>query len=328
MERRARRREVEDRIHAIAGRQHGLVTRAQLLEVGLSPAAVGRRLQAGRLRALHRGVYLLGPLPHERTVDMAAVLAGGPTALLSHTSALRLWRIRESDVARPIHVTVASCGRGRRPGIRFHRVAALAEDEHSVVDGVPTTSAARALVDAAGILGTGEIERAAAVAEREGIITSHELAELPRRYRRRPGIAAIRAIVEEGASPAFTRSEAERRCLALLRAAGLPRPQANVPVGPYELDLLWPSEGVAIEIDGRTHHSSRPRFEGDRRKDNWLRARGIEVIRLTWRQITRDAFPTAVQIGQILALARLRRPAAAPAPASSQGEASTVRRFS
>lgn len=101
----------------------------------------------------------------------------------------------------------------------------------------------------------------------------------------------------------------------MLRSGGLPRPHANVPVGPYELDLFWPDEGVAIEVDGRAHHSARQRFEGDRRKDNWLRVRGIEVIRLTWGQITRDPVRTAVQVGQILAVARVRRAAAhAPAP--------------
>lgn len=315
-------RELEDRIHALAGKQHGVVTRAQLVEVGLSPAAVGRRLKSARLRALHRGVYYLGPFQHDRAREMAAALAGGPTALLSHTTALRLWGMREVEVPGSIHVSVPGCGRGRRAGIRFHRIAELAEDERAVVDSIPVTSPARTLVDAAGILGSHEIARAAAVAEREGLIERDELNHLPERYRGRPGMAALRALLEDEAAPNFTRSAAERRCLELVRLAGLPRPRANVPFGPYELDLLWPAEGVAIEIDGWAHHSSRLRFEGDRRKDNWLRARGIEVIRLTWRQITRDGFRTAVQIGEILAVARARRP---PVAAPAAEERATVR---
>lgn len=95
----------------------------------------------------------------------------------------------------------------------------------------------------------------------------------------------------------------------MLDAARIPRPHSNVPIGPYELDHFWPVEGVAIEIDSRAHHSSRGRFEGDRRKDAWLKARGIEVIRLTWRQITREAVPTAVQSARIPR--RIRMPALA-----------------
>ncbi|MGH7480711.1 MAG: endonuclease domain-containing protein, partial [Longimicrobiales bacterium] len=93
----------------------------------------------------------------------------------------------------------------------------------------------------------------------------------------------------------------------------------------YELDLFWPDDMVAIEIDGRSHHSSRHRFEGDRRKDAWLRARGIEVMRLSWRQITRDRIATAVQVGQALALARSRRGAAQYPAAGAPREANGIR---
>lgn len=298
-------RELEDRMHALAADQHGLVSREQLVESGMSPAAIGRRLKSGRLRALHRGVYLLGPIQPDRAMEMAAVLAGGPTAILSHTSAVPVWGLREGRVSGPVHVSVPGGGRSRRPGIRFHRVRELADDERAVVDGIPITSPGRTLVDVAGMLGSREIGLAVAVAEREGLIGSDELASLSERYRGRPGVSVLTALVRERAD--FTRSEAERRCLEMLRAGGLPRPHTNVAMGPYELDLFWPEERVAIEVDGRAHHSSTPRFEGDRRKDLWLRARGIEVIRLTWRQIAHDAIRTAVEVGQIMALAQARR---------------------
>lgn len=302
---------LEQRMTALAASQHGVVTRTQLLRLGMSKAAIGRRVKSERLRALHRGVYLVGPIEVERTRAMAALLAGGPEAVLSHTSALLLWKMLRSDVPSVIHITVPGTGRRGRPGIAVHRVGPLADDERAVVDGVGVTAPGRTIVDAAGLLGSREIELAVAVAEREGLVGRRELEDLPRRYAGRPGIAIVRALIQERPGPDLTRSEAERRCVELLRAGGLPRPHANVPVGPYELDLFWPDEGVAIEIDGWAHHSSRPRFEGDRRKDNWLRSRGIEVIRLTWRQITRDAVPTAVQVGQILALARAGRTRAA-----------------
>jgi len=209
---------------------------------------------------------------------------------------------------RPVHVSVPGSGRGRMRGIRFHRVPPFHDDELTVMDGVPVTSPARTLADVAGMLGSREIEVAASAAERNGLIGIDELVALPDRYPGWPRISVLRRLLKDGRGPAFTRSEAERRCLELLRAVGLPRPYTNVSVGPYELDLSWPEEGIAVEIDGRVHHSSRARFEGDRRKDMWLRARGIEVIRLSWSQITREGTATAVQLGQSLALARARRP--------------------
>lgn len=238
---------------------------------------------------------------------MAAVLTGGKDAVLSHVSALRLWELLPMDPPRPVHVTVPGGGRRNREGIVIHRSVALGVDERTTVHGIPTTAPSRTIADVAGMLGARELERVLATAERERLMEWTELAGLPDRYPRRAGMGMLRALVRKEAGPHFTRSEAERRCLELLRRSGLSRPQANVPVGPYELDLYWPDEGVAIEIDGYAHHRSRPRFEGDRRKDAWLRARGIEVIRLTWRQIVRDPTATAVLIGQVFALNRERR---------------------
>ncbi len=309
------RADVEQRVRDVAASQHGVVTRNQLVRAGLSSAAIGRKVMRGQLQTRHRGVYQLGPLALPGASHMAAVLAGGPAATLSHLSAASLSGLRpRPDVPGPIHVSVPGAGRSRRPGIRFHRVA-LADDERTIVDGIPITAPGRTLVDIAGMLGRREIEHAVACAERERLIDHEQLAALPERYRSRPGIGLLREVTQRLAEPAFTRSEAENRCLEMLDAARIPRPHSNVPIGPYELDHFWPVEGIAIEIDGRAYHSARGRFEGDRRKDAWLRARGIEVIRLTWRQITREAMPTAVQIGQILALARARK-AATPREAS------------
>lgn len=296
-----------ERIHALAARQHGVVTRSQLVELGMSSSAIGRGLDAGRLRPLHRGVYLLGPLEVARSREMAAILAVGPDAALSHTSGAHLLGLLRIEPPRPIHVTVPGGGRCEKSGIVLHRTRILAEDERTVVDGIPVTAAGRTIVDIAGMLGRREVELALATAEREGLIGTEELAALTERYVGRPGMAMLRVLLGDRAGPSFIRSEAERRCLYLLRQAGLPRPHTNVPVGPYELDLFWPEEGVAVEIDGHEHHSSRARFEGDRQKDNWLRARGIQVIRVTWRQITRRPTATAALVAQTLGFARARR---------------------
>jgi very-short-patch-repair endonuclease len=310
----------EAKISHVVARQHGVVTRAQLFEAGLSSAAIGRRLKAGRLRALHNGVYLAGLMEPERAREMAAVLASGPDAALSHTNALHAWKLLRFEAPRPVHVSGPAASGVRRPGIVFHRLpASWADDERTALDGMPITTPARTLVDVACMLGRREIELALATAEREGLVSGEELALLPDRYPRRPGIPALRSLIHEHTGPHCTESEAERKCLEVLRSGGLPRPHANVTVGPYRLDLFWPDLGVAIEIDGRAYHSSDPRFEGDRQKDNWLRARGIEVIRLTWRRITRQPTETAVLIGQALALAEARRQTAALAAQPARG---------
>jgi very-short-patch-repair endonuclease len=310
----------EAEISALAAGQHGVVTRAQLLKLGVSPAAVGRRVKAGRLRPLHDGVYVVGPFEPDRAVQMAAVLAGGPAATLSHISAMHMLNLFPHPPPRPVHVSVPGSGRSRREGIVFHRVAGLAADEWTVIDRIRVTAPGRTIVDVAGMLGSHELESVLAAAERERLITGPELSALPERYPGRRGVVILRALLRMQSGPHFTRSEAERRCRDILRAAGLPAAHANVAIGPYELDLFWPDYNVAIEIDGWAYHSSRSRFEGDRRKDAWLRARGIEVIRLTWRQITQDAIATAVMVGQALALARMRR-LHTPAPARPLGPA-------
>lgn len=306
-------RELEDRIADIATRQHGVVTRAQLVEAGLSSSAVSRRLTSGRIRRLHRGLYLAGPIPGPRYLEMAAVLASGPDSVVSHLTAASMWGIRSSNVARqgspspnsyaePVDITLAGGNRGRRPGIRTHRVVRLETHERTVREGVPVTTPARTLADLAGIVGSRELENAVARAEREGLVTREALSGLLVRGRR--GTEALRAVLRAHGGAALTRSEAESRLLTLLRQAGLPPPATNVKVGRYEIDFLWRAEGIALEVDGFQHHSLRPRFEGDRRKDAWLLAAGIKVVRLSWRQITRDAMATAVQVGQALALAR------------------------
>lgn len=309
------RRVREERIAAVAAGQHGVVTRRQLLDAGVSAAAIGRRLKAGRLRALHRGVYLVGSIEPCRAREMAAALAGGPGAALSHTSALHIWKLLRLDPPRPIHVSGPGGRDLRRSGVVFHRIGApWRDDECRFVGNIRVTAPGRTIVDAAGMLGRREIELALAKAERQGLLGAEELAELPDRYARRRGMAMLRCLIEEQSGPQLTESEAERRCLELIRMGGIARPHTNVTVGPYRLDLFWADVGVAVEVDGRAYHSSGPRFEGDRQKDNWLRARGIEVMRVTWRQITRDRTRTAVQIGQALAWAQARRQAAALAP--------------
>lgn len=311
-------RDIEDKVEAMAVGQHRVVTLAQLLAAGVSSSGVSRRTKRGRLHRLHRGVYLVGSVVQPWTREKAATLAAGSHATVSHTSALPLLglggaapttiSIRDlRDAAAPVHVSTANGNRGRQPGLHLHRLRDLRATDRTVRFGIPVTSPARTILDVAGLLGATDLERLVARAEREGVVDRKTLATLLRRFHGRPGTPALREILESAGGPTLTRSEAEDRFRQLVRDARFPVPRVNVRVGAYELDFFWPQEKFAIEIDGFRHHSTRPRFEGDRRKDSWLLARGITVLRLSWRQITEDRVATAVEVGQAMALAAAGR---------------------
>jgi very-short-patch-repair endonuclease len=292
---------IEEQIAELARRQHGVVTRTQLLELGILSGAVRRRVTSSRLRQMHRGVYLVGPILPTHAQKMAAVLACGPHALLSHRSAacLRGWTSAMSQAA-PVNVTVAGSHHYHRRGIRVRRVASLEPDERDEVDGIPVTAPIRTLVDLASVARTSELENAVATAERQGLVTGEELFSALRRYQGRPGLRALRAILMEDGGPALTRSEAEARFLKLIRKAHLPAPRTNVVFEGFEIDFFWRPQCIAVEVDGFRYHGSRSQFEKDRRRAAELAAHGIHVISLSWRQIVNDEVATAVQLGQAL----------------------------
>jgi len=294
-------RTVESRIADRAARQHGVVTRGQLVEAGLSPSAVDRRLASGRYLAVHSGVYLILPFPLQHTREMAAVLASGPGAVLSHVSAASLWGMRAAGDG-PVDVIVPG-NRGRRLGIRAHRVERLTDGECTVRERIPLTTPGRTLMDLASVLETRELEGVLARAERAGLVRGDALRKLAAHNRGRRGARAFRAVCQLPGGPSLTRSAAEVELLALVREAGLPTPECNVNVGRYELDFLWRAARIAVEVDGFRYHSSRQHFEGDRRRDAELVAAGITVLRLSWQQVTDERVATAVKLGQALARA-------------------------
>lgn len=282
-----------------AATQHGVVTRQQLLRAGVSEQIIDRRVGTGQLTRLHRGVYAAGPLLSWQGRLLAAVLACGVGALLSHRSASVLWRLQaEGAVGDRIDVTV---GRGdrRRPGIRVHRVAGLVPTDVASVEGIPVTSVARTLIDLAAWVPRQDLERSCAAALKLGLVGREELVERIAQTRAR-GVARLREVL--GADgPAFTRSEAESRFVALMRKAQLPRPDMNRIVAGYEVDALWPDQRLVVEIDGFAYHSSRESFEADRRRDAVLAAAGLRVFRVTWRQIVHEPEAVLVRIAQALA---------------------------
>ena len=235
-----------------------------------------------------------------RAREKAALLAAGDGALLSHHTAAVQWGFAAAATGAPIHVTLVGTGRGRIRGLHTHRVRRLERDERYELDGLPLTSPARTLLDVATVVGGRELERMLASAERSGMLPPTTWPGLLARYRGRPGVAALRAVMEAPGGPAFTRSEAEGVFLDLVRRSALPVPEANVALGSWEVDFFWRSHRVVVEVDGYTWHRTRGDFERDRARDVWLSAHGFRVLRFSWRQITRQSMKTAVLLAQAL----------------------------
>lgn len=273
---------VDRAIGRLAEGQHGVVGKAQLLELGLGTGAIKHRIRLGRLRPVHRGIYTVGHGLLTRDGRwMAAVMACGTDAVLSHRAAASLWGIRGGDL---IEVT-APGARHRRTGIRLHR-AVLPTDERTAHRGIPTTTVPRTLLDLSAVVHPDQLRSALRQAEQLRLTDPLWLGDLVERYPRRPGLAAVRALIEDARRGlGVTRSELEDLFQAFILRAGLPRPKTNVLIEGFEVDCAWPEQRLIVELDSRTHHDTTPTFEEDRRRDRILSAAGWRVIRITWRQL-------------------------------------------
>jgi hypothetical protein len=261
-------------IARVAGRQHGVVSVAQLRAAGLGDTAIHKRVRAGRLHRIHRGVYAVGHrgLSFDGR-SMAAVLAYGDGATLSHRSAATLWRLLPA-IDGPIDVSLPSrTGRRRRDGIRVHRRSSFGATRRL---GIPVTTPAQTIADLRAVLVRADLRRAIRQAEVLGLATGFE--------------AAV-----EG-----TRSELERRFLRLCQRAGLPPPEVNVRIDTLTVDFLWREQGLVVETDGYRYHRGRQAFEDDRGRDLELRARGYEVLRLSYRQVVDQPERVMAALGRSL----------------------------
>jgi very-short-patch-repair endonuclease len=283
--------------------QEAMITHEQLVAAGLSGAGIQRRVRAGRLRAMHHGVYLAGPVIPPRGEEMAAALACGATAHVSHESAAYLHELPPHPAKpTPVHVTVEA-RHVRRPNIRTHKTTSLPEDERTHVGPVPTTTAARAILDLAASVGRGNLERLIAEAYALKAASEGELRKLALRHRPRRGSAVLLALLDDERGPQITDSEAERRFLTLVRAAHLPEPRAGVRLHGYKVDFLWPAHRLVVEVDGYRFHSSAARFRADRKRDQELIARGYTVIRVAWSHIVDEPEALVARLAAALALA-------------------------
>ena len=278
----------------IACNQHGVVTYEQLREAGLGVGAINLRVRNQRLHRLHRGVFAVGhPRISREGRWLAAVLALGEGAVLSHVSAAALWGLRHSGSAR-VHVTVPTDGgRRRRRDIVVHRSLTLSPAD--VVDDhvIARTSVSRTLLDLAGMLGPGPLERAV---ERSLALRLFDLraveAVLDANPRRRGAGTLARIVDSVHYEPPLTRSELEALMRDLCDAHGIPRPEVNVLVDGLEVDFLWRAQRVIVETDGREQHETPIAFHRDRERDERLTVLGYRVVRFTYRRLVEQ--PTAV----------------------------------
>lgn len=290
-----------DRVIAeLAERQHGAVARRQLLALGVSSWAIKRRIRTGRLHPVFRGVYAVGHRALSRDGRlMAAALAGGPGAVLSHRSAAELHRLLPRRPG-PMHVTAPTRHRPQ-PGFLLTE-SFIAPDEQETIRGVPTTTVARTILDLAATEDERTLDRALREAEVNRLADETGLQALLTRHGRRRGVATLRCLTGARDLDVITRSELEVRFRTFLADHHLPPPVHNTAIGPYIVDALWPQARLVVELDGYRIHGRRRAFEDDRRRDRALAAAGYTVIRITWRQLREDPAQVALDVRSALTL--------------------------
>jgi len=282
----------DEAVALLARRQHGIVARRQLRDLGLSGRTIEHRLAVGRLRRVHAGVYAVGheAMPYPARVA-AGVLSLLPNAAASHATAAAMWNLCD-PAGGPIAVT-ARDSRRSRPGVRVHR-ARLPSTEVEVVDGVPVTSVPRTLLDLSGQVGLRRLRRLVKQAEFSRLTDRAALAEILERHPRRRGRRALARIVRgyvlgEGR----TRSELEDRFLAFCAQRGLALPETNQMIdvgrGRLEVDCVWREARLIVELDGRAAHQTAAAFDEDRARDRALVAAGYSPMRVTWAHLHGEA---------------------------------------
>jgi very-short-patch-repair endonuclease len=280
-------------IGRLASRQHGVVTRAQLLREGVTTHEIAGRLESGALLGEHRGVYRVGHrAPSVEARYLAAVLACGEGARLSGRAAAHLFGLLKGRAPRAEVMTPL---KRRVDGVTVRRCR-IDPLDRATCRGIPVTAVPRTLTDLAADLSLDALARACHEAGVRYRTTPAQVAAVLERRPRLRGGAKLRLVLSGDAR--VTLSALERRFLELLVAHGLPLPRTNRPAGAHHVDCRWPERRLTVELDSYRFHHSRWAWEQDRRRERDARARGDDVRRYTWA----DVFEEPAQM-----LAELRR---------------------
>jgi hypothetical protein len=288
---------VEAAIALIAGRQHGYITRAQLLAVGLKVGAIKYRVEIGRLIPVYAGVYAVGYVRRTPVARRcAAVLACGEKAALSHGSAASLWGFSKHWDA-PFEVTAPSMR--ERNGIKVHRSRTLARRDITRQLGIRVTSPARTVLDNAPRLTGKRLSRFVNDALRTPYLHVADLADV---LNRNPNHPVTKRVLPYVRTP--TNSPLEDDFVEFAKQYGLPTPVTNTYLLGYEIDVLYPRERVIVEVDGYEFHSDRDSFERDRKRDVVMLAADVVTVRLTRDRLHQEPVQEAGRLRAILAARR------------------------
>jgi very-short-patch-repair endonuclease len=290
-------RTVEEALARIARRQHGVVTRAQLLDAGVSSDEIRWRLREGSLIRVHRGVYRVGhKAPSIEARYLAAVVACGQGALLSGQAAGYLWGLIKGT-APPPEVTTKT--ERRIKGVATRR-ARRGETEATTRHGIPITTVPRTLVDLSSLLSSADLARACHEAGVLHGTTPRHVEEILSHRPTTPGARQLRKVMHGEVH--VTLSAMERRFLERLDEAGLPRPVTNKPAGGKRVDCRWADHRLTVELDSYRFHNSRHAWEQDRRRERQAHARGDDFRRYTRDDIFEQPQP---MLGELSALLRV-----------------------
>ena len=267
----------------LSAKQHGVIARRQLDALGFTPEAIRQRINKGRLHPVHRGVYAVGrPELTQHGRWMAAILAKGPAAVLSHRSAASLYGIALQK-GNAIHVAVPAHSRRRSSrGITVHRRNELSATTRQ---GVPITTITDTLIDLATDTTTDQLEQAINEADKRDLIDPEALGEAAE-HTRRPGAATVRRVTKR-----FTRTDSplEREFLRIAKRAGLPPPETQAHVNGHRVDFHWPELNLVVETDGLRYHRTAAAQATDRQRDQDHFLAGLTALRFSRVQVKDDA---------------------------------------
>jgi len=291
------------RLAALACRQHGVVSIRQLRKVGYSQKSVRHAVAAGRLHRLHHGVYAVGHTNLSLNGRcLAAVLASGPRALLSHYSAGWLLGLISTRPV-PVHVTTP-LPRKRRGSIRIHHSRTFTDEDMTLERNIPVTSVARTALDLAAGVRFRSLRRLIRRSEELNVFDLTDFRSILARNQGHRGAAPLSRALAIYEPPRFTRSEFEREFVALAERLELPPLATNFSAAGYELDVYWPELRFGVELDVYATHGAVEPFEEDRRRDEDLKLAGVELTRVTAYRFQREPRKVMERVGRLLSQRR------------------------
>jgi very-short-patch-repair endonuclease len=289
----------------IASGRRTIISTPELAACGLGKDAIAHRVKSRCLHPVFHGVYSFGcgELP-PLALEQAALIACGRGAFLSGRSAAFYWRMRTTAPA-AVEVSVVRRYCASRDGITVHRIKAIDQREIRNRDGLWVSSPERAVLEIAAVA-PAELSRVIEDGLAARTINRRELEAVLARNRPCRGAARLAEILGDGIAMTMTRSKRERAFLKLIRESGLPLPETNAKVGPFEADFLWRRERLVVEIDGYNFHSGPDSFSRDREKDLFFKGLHLDVLRFTGDHVLHQPAMVLATVAQ--ELARRSRP--------------------